>query len=441
MIKRWCTGLLAAAMVISLAACNGGGGTESGQKTESGGTVSAVGDLDTLPDLEISNKTVKVLTYIENMASPELVDVLKRKYGITLEVEVVPSADLQTKFINTVLATESPDLYYCGFNPQLFNAGYVQPWGDRIDLDSDLWKDIKDEIVQYNWKGNLYTISPKFNRYGFVYFNKSMFDEAGEEYPSELFKKGEWDWDRFYELGQILTLDPQKTGTPTQYGMGLGEVEFLLFTTGTHFITMNEDGTANNNLQSPEVARFIEYYKKVVQSGFCLPTSENTREAFGEGKVAMITGHTWYASGYQTLIAENNVGMAPLPKDPDADGTYTLIEDAGWVLPKGAENPEGAAAVLNCMRWVYSDEEVQKQIYEQDIAAGVWSEELQEMSELNEEVEHTLPALWAAFNVQQFWGEIFTRSLQGEPWATIAAEISPQIDFQINQMYEASVDD
>ena len=67
-----------------------------------------------------------------------------------------------------------------------------------------------------------------------MYYNKSMFDEAGETYPTDLFDKGEWDWNKMLELAETLTIDSNRDGTPEQYGLANEEQEHILYTTGKH---------------------------------------------------------------------------------------------------------------------------------------------------------------------------------------------------------------
>ena len=96
------------------------------------------------------------------------------------------------------------------------------------------------------------------------------------------------------ELAQTLTLDSNRDGTPEQYGLGTDEPEHLLYTTGKHFITFMPDGTARNNIQSPEVARAVAYHMELLQSKTMVPS--NARQSFGEGSVAMCIGCLLYTS-------------------------------------------------------------------------------------------------------------------------------------------------
>ena len=266
-----------------------------------------------------------------------------------------------------------------------------------------------------------------------VYYNKAMFDEAGEPYLTELFEKGEWDWNKLLELAKTLTIDSNKDGTPEQYGLGFDEPEHILYTTGKHFITFMPDGTARNNIQSPEVARAVAYQVELLQSKTMVPS--NARQSFGEGSVAMCIGHRWYASGYAKLIKADEVGVAPLPRDPEADKYYTAEEGGGFYVPKGAPNMEGALAACNVFCYVIRSDEYIRGTYENDVENGTWTEELQEAYELNNTLDGGVLRNWGVCNMGEHWGDIWSRPASGEPWETIAAELAPKIDAKIKELY------
>ena len=267
-----------------------------------------------------------------------------------------------------------------------------------------------------------------------VYYNKSMFDEAGETYPADLFDQGEWDWDKMLEVAQNLTLDSNRDGTPEQYGLSFGEPELLLFTTGKHLIAFMPDGTARNNIGSPEVARAVAYNMKLRQSGTMSP---DPFKAFGDGSVAMCVAHRGLAREWCVkMIKADNLGVAPLPRDPDADQYYTEMEGGGFYISKGAPNLQGAIACCNVYAYVIRSDEYRENIYESDIENGFWTMELQKQYEKSNNLVGVLRN-WEAFNMGDYWGDLWSRPLNGEPWETIAAELSPKVDAKIKELYES----
>ena len=416
-------------MLGALAGCEPGAG--DGSAAPSGDARSDTGQAVTLPEIQVANPKLRLLAPDANVLSFSE-KYLKDHYGITeLDVVAVTPQEKRTKFVNSVMSNDYYDIYWDDFAPSLINGGYVQPI--EVDMTTELWSQVEESNRQYLWNGKRYYIVPGFARQSMVYYNKAMFDEAGEPYLTELFEKGEWDWNKLLELAKTLTIDSNKDGTPEQYGLGFDEPEHILYTTGKHFVTFMPDGTARNNIQSPEVARAVAYQVELLQSKTMVPS--NARQSFGEGSVAMCIGHRWYASGYAKLIKADEVGVAPLPRDPEADKYYTAEEGGGFYVPKGAPNMEGALAACNVFCYVIRSDEYIRGTYENDVENGTWTEELQEAYELNNTLDGGVLRNWGVCNMGEHWGDIWSRPASGEPWETIAAELAPKIDAKIKELY------
>ena len=393
-----------------------------------------------LPAVKLSNKTVRLLTH--NNSHDKYIPYAKEAYGVDLQVEIVAYSDVMMKFVSYRLSNDPPDLVINGFSPAANNAGYFMPLENQIPWKHALWND--DALYKGNmdlrWKGHLYQISTTFSHYGFVFFNKDMLDEAGLDYPSDLYKKGTWTWDTLLTYAKELTLDPQNTGKPTQFGFGLGEAELLLYTTGKHFIGTDSKGNAVNNLLSPEIARYMTFHDKLIKSGTVYSGTMSSREAFGIGQIAMEVGFFWYTSGYNKLIKNDSLGLAPLPKDPSADKYYTPMEGDGWSIAAGCKNPDGALAAINAIRWANTDSAIGEASLKERYQKGTWTPELEAMRKLND-APSNVPMLWAAFNVQNYWAEIWERAKTGEPWPTVAQSVAPAVDYEIKKLYDAESED
>ena len=427
-MKRFSSLCGALLLLASLAGCQPGG-TESG--TSSGADTNPTTDLQ-LPKLEITSKKLRFLN--PNAGVMKFAEkYLKSEYGIDdLEIVNVGPTEQRTRFINSVMSNEYFDIYWDTFSPALIKNGYVQPID--VDMSVPLWSEVAASNEQFLWNGQRYYVVPGFAKQIMVYYNKSMFDEAGETYPADLFDQGEWDWDKMLEVAQNLTLDSNRDGTPEQYGLSFGEPELLLFTTGKHLIAFMPDGTARNNIGSPEVARAVAYNMKLRQSGTMSP---DPFKAFGDGSVAMCVAHRGLAREWCVkMIKADNLGVAPLPRDPDADQYYTEMEGGGFYISKGAPNLQGAIACCNVYAYVIRSDEYRENIYESDIENGFWTMELQKQYEKSNNLVGVLRN-WEAFNMGDYWGDLWSRPLNGEPWETIAAELSPKVDAKIKELYES----
>ena len=425
-IRRGLSFCAALLMIGAFAGCDGGG-TESGASDGSDASSNRVVEL---PKIEVKNHTLKVLTH-DAQTTERTLKTLEKAYGINdVQITTVAPAEKRTRLLNAVMSQDSFDIYWDDFAPTLITGGYVVPI--EVDMSLALWDEISASNEQYMWNGKRYYVVPGFARYACVYYNKSMFDEAGETYPTELFDKGEWDWNKMLELAETLTIDSNRDGTPEQYGLGFDEPEHLLYTTGKHFYTFMPDGTLRNNIQSPEVARAVAFNVKLLQSKTLVPSA--ARQTFGEGSVAMCIGHLWYASGYGKLVRNDEIGVAPLPRDPDADDYYTELEGDGIYIPKNAPNKEGAVAAMHAFRYTMLSKKYRESMLEKDIEKGTWSEELQEQMEKSMTLKGVLRN-WGTIDITDHWGDLWSRPNSGEPWETIAAELAPVIDARIKELY------
>ena len=416
-------------LMSSLLGCQDGTGDADSNASDA--PVSLIEEIE-LPKIEVTNPKLRLLVPDITLVNPAE-KYLKSEYGITeLETVYTPPDEKRTKLVNSIMANDFYDLYWDDYAPTLISGGYVQ--AVDIDMSTALWREGEEGNQQYMWNGSRYYVVPGFKLYNGVYYNKDMFDEAGETYPTDLFDKGEWDWDKMLEVAQNLTLDSNRDGTPEQYGLSFGEPELLLFTTGKHLIAFMPDGTARNNIGSPEVARAVAYNMKLRQSGTMSP---DPFKAFGDGSVAMCVAHRGLAREWCVkMIKADNLGVAPLPRDPDADQYYTEMEGGGFYISKGAPNLQGAIACCNVYAYVIRSDEYRENIYESDIENGFWTMELQKQYEKSNNLVGVLRN-WEAFNMGDYWGDLWSRPLNGEPWETIAAELSPKVDAKIKELYES----
>lgn len=137
-------------------------------------------------------------------------------------------------------------------------------------------------------------------------------------------------------------------------------------------------------------------------------TTSDAYKAFAAGTVAMSIGHRWVANDCAKLIQADSLGVAPLPRDPDADQYYTEEEGGGFYVSKGAPNLQGAIACCNVYAYVIRSKAYIRDQYEYNIDNGVWTEELQKQYERNNQLVGVLRN-WESFNMGDYWGDLFSR--------------------------------
>ena len=154
----------------------------------------------------------------------------------------------------------------------------------------------------------------------------------------------------------------------------------------------------------------------------------------------------WQArTAFAEMFKADAVGYVPYPKDPATDKYYVGEEFWGDNVPSNAPNLNGAAAFICAKRYNKLMSDLDEEVIAEKEAMSL-SEYVDTYGTtydfdkfLAEEVydEKFTPVNKISYNLQiaQKWsGDFWFRPLSGEPWATIAEEISPAIDEHIENL-------
>lgn len=100
-------------------------------------------------------------------------------------------------------------------------AGLLEPLDsyiarDRLNVKRDF---IPIGVDAFSYAGHLYAL-PAENSSNALYYNKTMFNNAGLPYPTTDWAANTWTWDEFVAAAQRLTVDTNGDGKPEQYGIG-----------------------------------------------------------------------------------------------------------------------------------------------------------------------------------------------------------------------------
>lgn len=369
-------------------------------------------------------------------------------YGLTYETKVTTVEEYATSFISMYMANESPDICKFGMPIAMINKGYFAPLEEIIDFDLAIWTDIKSNIETLWFKDHIYTIANYPARWdNTVYYNKALFEEYGVQDPMELYEQGKWDWNAFRDVAMALTIDSDSDGIPEIYGASFDSGMFV-YTTGMDYLTLNRDGTVTNNIQSDNIARAINFVTQLRNEDGCHYDGNDGGEAFGQGKVAMLSAGVWLRVKFPELLKTGNVGLVPWPKDPVADKYYVSDSMRSDNIPTNAPNPNASAAYICATRynrimtgieqkeaWAeYKQLPIADQIEKYQYLA--WMDEFI-FTELYSDKFTPVNEVASMFSFANKWsGDLWFRPLIGEPWATIAAEIAPAIDAHIEDMME-----
>lgn len=204
-------------------------------------------------------------------------------------------------------------------------------------------------------------------------FNLQMLQDNNLEDPRELYKRGEWTWDKFIEYCTVLTKDKDGDGTPDQYGYcGFHQETFeqLLMSNGASIAstTTEQLSSAATGEVLKMVSDMYNIYKVCYPYDFTDTASDTMRFKYRDGDIGFWPGAAWIASsngdydynGTTGSTLEFDTVFVQWPVGPSGDAaTNGGKVSAGeyYLIPAGVEDPELVYNVLYDM-WNWYDGDV-----------------------------------------------------------------------------------
>jgi len=214
---------------------------------------------------------------------------------------------------------------------------------ETLHLDKPWW--FQDIVDSCSVNGYLYVLDGDIQTYGLsnamcLYFNKTMFDELGLEYPYEKVIDGEWTFAEFAKLVKKGTKDLNGDGVITpesdRYGFYTSDWQSpisFLYSTGQRIYDKDSRGVPQLTLNSEKTVDFFDKYLDLVDSDDVLITSTDG----ATGLCVKYSGEGIFSSGRalfhdsglgsaQSMRAMNDdFGIIPIPKFTEDDEYATVI--------------------------------------------------------------------------------------------------------------------
>lgn len=406
--KKIAAGALAIVMTAGLTACGGGdGGEEITTTTTTQATVEIntaelseedaqkVADVADLLTGELENKTIKWFSFYDpfhastsgNTKALSL-ELFEEKYDG--EIEYIQTTwnnrfnDLSTKVVSgdgiDFIAGGDLDSF-----PKGVTNGMFQPVDQYIDYDSELWSNVKDLNDYFELNGKHYLLATAATAGPVVYYNRQTIENFGFDDPADLLEKGEWTWDTFKQmLLDYCDVDSECYGLD-----GWFNEQPLMLTCGVPSVEL-KDGKLVHNFFDPNLERSMNFMKSLSDNGLTLDKNifawQTHIEFIGEGK------ELFYISGLyeigsapeiwtKTFGEPEDVMFVPLPKDPEADKYYLPAGLEGYMMCKGAQNPEGVIKFMECILAANTDERTKQIARDKNVNDYGWTDEMLEMQD------------------------------------------------------------
>lgn len=279
------------------------------------------------------------------------------KTGIKTEISVVKWDEYWTMLEAGAQGGSLPDVFWMHSNEsqRYMSNDMLLDLTDKIK-DSDLIdpENYPEDIWGlYTYDDKYYAVPKDIDTIA-LWYNKTLFDEAGLDYPT-----ADWTWDDFREVAKKLTKDDG-----SQYGVAIKPGSYQESWYSTIYAYGGEVLTADkkkSGFDEPKTIEAMEVIENIIKDG-SMPdynvVSENETTALMEaGTVAMTFQGSWAIPE----LAENdyvkeNCDIAPLPKGPE--GTKSIYNGLGWAASANSENAEGAWKLIE---YLGSKEAQQKQ--------------------------------------------------------------------------------
>lgn len=340
MRKKILAAVLAAAMILSLAAC--GGKNETSSKAAAEAVTLAGVDTSTTAELVFwHNRGGNAGELLEQTMIPKFNETTGKEMGIKLTPVYQSSSDIISKLKALILAKDVenlPDLVqiFAGDAEYMSTVPYVVPASALIANDDSFSTDeiLPQLLSTYTYSGTLYSM-PFHASTMMMYYNKTAFEEAGldpEQAPKTLA-------DVATAAEKLLKKDA--TGVK-QYGITFGIQNTYL----NHFIGGQGEYSYIGNQENGRAGRmtnvefdtngtmktFLTEWEKVLATGGVQTVDEGTqaRDEFIAGTSAMLFSSNNVLETMFSVAEEKGfeLGVAPLPK--------VLETDKGGVCPGGS---------------------------------------------------------------------------------------------------------
>lgn len=264
------------------------------------------------------------------------------KTGIQTEISVISWDEYWTLLASGAQGGKLPDVFWMHSNEsqRYMENDMLLDLTDKIKNSSivDINKYPKDITGLYMLNDKNYGIPKDIDTIG-LWYNKTMFDQAGLSYPDET-----WTWTDFIAAAKTLTKEDG-----SQYGCAIAvdnnQAGYYNMIYAYDGFVISED-KKTSGYDQPNTLRGMEVISQLLDAKVMpdLQTmSENKEDVLMQsGKVAMAMQGSWMISAFKdNEYMVENFDVAVLPKSEDGK-RISIYNGLGWVAAANTDHPEEA---------------------------------------------------------------------------------------------------
>lgn len=336
MKSKWLA-LLAAVMIglVAISGCAAGGDDvvntpEAVEKPAEKEPVGETQDITITYALWDSNQAIGMRTMADEFeaANP----------GIKIEIEVNGWSDYWTALEAAATGGDLPDVFWMhsneiyryASNGMLMDLNSLIAGSDLVSMDNFP----KGLVEIYNFEGAQYGVPKDYDTIG-LWYNKTMFDEAGLSYPDE-----SWTWDDLYAAAKKLTkADGSQYGFLAPLHNQEGYYNFVYQNGGTIITADKKSG-----YDDPKTIEAMEFYVSFIKDGLSPQEYADSERVtwLQSGQCAMALFGSWMLSGFTANeYMTEHFDVAYLPKSNNG-GQASIFNGLGYAIAYNCKNPEAA---------------------------------------------------------------------------------------------------
>lgn len=274
----------------------------------------------------------------------------------------VPGSAYQNKAIVMMASRTAPDVIRIDHYtfPSLVRKKYFLDMTDLAEKDKGFRREdfFPQTLSEGTYNGRLYGMNVLFGGV-ILYYNKTMVRKAGLEDPYDLWKRGEWTYDRYRQHAIAMTkFDESKR--PVQFGClipGWPYTVAVIRAFGGDLLT--PDGK-KSRLGEPGAVSAYQFLTDLRWKDHCAPTpaqSANSQFTFESGKLGMQFDWMGMSPRFRKVIKSFDWDVCPLPSGPA--GFDTIVKGNQMVIYSGTKYPEASWRFVRFM----TGPEVEKELY------------------------------------------------------------------------------
>ena len=287
----------------------------------------------------------------------EIMDDFTAKTGIKTKISVVKWDEYWTMLEAGAQGGSLPDVFWMHSNEseRYMSNDMLLDLTDKIaDSDAIDPENYPDDIWGLYTYDEKYYAVPKDVDTIALWYNKTLFDEAGLDYPT-----ADWTWDDVTEAAKKLTKDDG-----SQYGLGMrndnNQAGYynLIYDNGGSVISDDKTKSGWDDEKTIAAMQTLEGWIKDGVIPSLETMSENNEDVlFEAGKIAMTCQGSWMLAAFkENEYTAANCDCVELPKNAETGRRSSIYNGLGWAAAANTEHPDEAWQLIEYL----GSEEAQK---------------------------------------------------------------------------------